>query len=64
MDCDNIEKTIQDIPNIIKIDIKKISSNRTLEFEKLAGDILQSDNQGELWITSALRFFNMEDIMR
>jgi hypothetical protein len=34
-----------------------------LTFLSASKDIFQSDNHGELWVTSALRFFVMEDLM-
>ena len=38
-------------------------SPRLLKFNEVANSIFQSDGKGELWITSALRFLVLEDIM-
>ena len=62
-ECSQISVLIKDIPNIVMIDTTMFESNRTKRFNELAKDIFQSDRYGELWITSALRFFNLEDIM-
>ncbi len=60
-DCETIAEMT--VPNVLKIDSSLIMSNRTRLFTKLATDMFQQDNGSELWMTSALRFFIMEDIM-
>jgi hypothetical protein len=62
-DCPTLAPVVQQIPNVILVDTIAIESQRTKKFATLAKDIFQSDRFGELWITSALRFFIMEDIM-
>jgi hypothetical protein len=62
-ECDMIQKTMNDVINVTLIDTTRIASARTKEFQKLCVDLFQSDGAGELWMTSATRFFIMEDIM-
>ena len=52
------------VEGVIKLDTSKISSNRTNQFLQASSSMFQQDSKSELWITSALRFFIMEDIMR
>jgi hypothetical protein len=40
-----------------------MTSERTAAFLNASAGIFQTDNLGELWITSALRFFLLEDMM-
>ena len=62
-ECREIEKTVYKIVNIVKIDATNILSNRTRQFANLSREIFVADGLNELWITSALRFFIMEDFM-
>ena len=62
-DCANIESSMSDVKDVTRIDSTKISSNRTKEFERLCVHLFQQDGGGELWMTSAIRFFIMEDYM-
>lgn len=62
-DCATVGDSVKDLKKLIKIDTTVIASNRTLTFLNASTEMFQSDNHGELWITSALRFFIMEDIM-
>lgn len=62
-ECPQISTILENIPNVVFIDTTLIESNRTRKFKELAVDIFQTDRFGELWITSALRFFNLEDLM-
>ena len=62
-DCVTVGDSVKDLKKLIKIDTTVIASNRTLAFLNASTEMFQSDNHGELWITSALRFFIMEDIM-
>ena len=62
-DCDVIAKTVSEVPGLIQIDTTKIASNYTTQFANLSTAVFSSDYAGELWITSALRFFILEDIM-
>jgi hypothetical protein len=62
-ECRETEKSISKAPNIMLVDSTKIISNRTQVFANLSKEIFVSDGLNELWITSALRFFIMEDLM-
>lgn len=62
-ECAKIEETLAQIPKLVKVDTTAIRSKRTAEFANMSQTIFESDYAGELWMTSALRFFIMEDIM-
>jgi len=51
------------LPGVIAYDTDGIRSNRTAQFHNVSGNIFQSEGWGELWVTSALRFFILEDLM-
>lgn len=40
-----------------------LASKRYTEFANVSKNMFEADYGGELWITSALRFFSLEDIM-
>lgn len=61
-ECPRIES--QSMPGITKVDSCSLTSNRTKNFLRLSPNVFQTDNKGELWITSALRFFILEDVAR
>eukprot|EP01038_Epipyxis_sp_PR26KG_P006234 gene6234-8589_t len=63
--CPEIEQTLHNIPHndLLRIDASLITSNRTSTFANLSKNIFESDYGNELWLTSALRFFIMEDVM-
>mmetsp|Transcript_15995 Transcript_15995/g.23360 ORF Transcript_15995/g.23360 Transcript_15995/m.23360 type:complete len:441 (-) Transcript_15995:63-1385(-) len=62
-ECHETEKSISKASNIMLVDSTKIISNRTQVFANLSREIFVLDGLNELWITSALRFFIMEDLM-
>lgn len=45
------------------MDISGIESERTKEFKNLSLNMFSTDGGAELWLTSASRFFHLEDIM-
>lgn len=51
------------LPGVHAIDTDSIRSLRTTQFYNASGNIFQSEGWGELWVTSALRFFMLEDLM-
>ena len=63
-ECNEIEQTVDKVQNLIKIDMTSIASERTLQFTNSSKSIFASDYGGELWLTSATRFFALEDIMK
>ena len=62
-DCKEINKTIAKIAGLSPVDSTMIMSNRTKLFANLSYEIFTPDYTNELWMTSALRFFIMEDLM-
>ena len=62
-ECATIEIVINSIPNVIKLDITKIASERSVLFAKVCSRMFEANTNGDLWVTSAQRFFSMEDFM-
>jgi len=63
-DCAVIASTVASIPGLIQIDTTTIESPTTKLFANKSASVFASDFSNELWMTSALRFFILEDIMR
>ena len=63
-DCELISKTVAEIPGLKRIDTSLIQSATTRLFLNRSSNVFSSDYANELWLTSALRFFVLEDIMR
>ena len=61
-ECEYIRSAIEKIKGLKSIDAAVLASNRTRAFRAVASNIFQSGHDG-LWVTSALRFFMMEDVM-
>lgn len=61
--CPTYNKSFTLSDKVVKLDTTDLSSSRTREFAKTALELFMPDGMGELWQTSALRFFNLEDIM-
>jgi hypothetical protein len=49
---------------LIRIDTSDIETIATRMFRNLSANVFESDGSNELWMTSALRFFILEDVMR
>jgi hypothetical protein len=62
-ECTTVRDSVKDIKQLRLIDSTLITSNRTRQFKNASSAIFMTDGQGELWMTSALRFFMMEDMM-
>ena len=62
-ECPKIKEKVLNMENVVLLDTTSLASNRTLLFANLSRNIFESDHGGELWITSALRFFQLEDLM-
>jgi hypothetical protein len=62
-ECTTLRDSVKDIPGLVLIDSGAIVSNRTLQYRNLSANMFQTDGGGELWMTSALRFFILEDLM-
>jgi hypothetical protein len=63
-DCEEISKNLGNLSSVIQIDISsKYSSEKTKLFANVSRNMFEIDYGSELWLTSALRFFNLEDLM-
>jgi hypothetical protein len=62
--CPKILESVDSITGIIKIDVEDAPSNRTLAFQNLSTNVFAVDGGSELWLTSAYRFFYLEDLMK
>lgn len=63
-ECSTLAASVKDMPLLKLVDSTIIISNRTLQYKNVSASIFMTDGGGELWLTSALRFFIMEDLMR
>lgn len=61
--CSGMRDAVAGIKGLELIDISEIASPRTKWYASQSTQFFASDNENELWIASALRFFNIEDIM-
>lgn len=59
-ECPKISEVIDTIEGVIKIDTTLIASERYYKFKNVSSEMFQADYGGELWVTSALRFFSLE----
>lgn len=62
-ECKTMAESVRNVKGLKLVDTSGITSARTADFKNSSKDIFQTDGHGELWLTSALRFFLMEDIM-
>lgn len=62
-ECQAIADSVKSVSGLSVVDSVSISSGRTLMFQNLSTGIFSRDYSNELWITSALRFFMLEDLM-
>jgi hypothetical protein len=62
--CPKILEAVDSITGIIKIDVEDYISNRTIQFRNESNQVFAEDGGGELWLTSAYRFFYLEDLMK
>ena len=62
-ECKKMKSDVDLMEGVVAVDTDLIRSNRTRAFYNASSNIFQSDAWGELWITSALRFFLLEDLM-
>ena len=63
VECPLIGHAIDKVAGIIQVDTKLIKSNRTEAFEDASIRLFSSTYNGALWMTSAQRFFSIEDVM-
>ena len=60
-ECPQILILANTVNHLIKLDVNDTMSTKTRDFIVLSSKIFQQDNP--LWVTSALRFFYLEDLM-
>lgn len=61
-ECSTVRESVSSVPKLVLIDSTTIVSQRTLHYKNLSSGMFMTDGGGELWMTSALRFFIMEDL--
>lgn len=70
-DCFNDTTIVGSLPlyrelatlGLVLTDSTEFTSDRTRRFHNLSREVFAWDNKNELWMTSALRFFILEDVM-
>lgn len=63
-ECAKIAESVRDVEGLRLIDSIPLSSERMRRFHNMSMTIFESQSSnGELWVTSALRFFMLEDLM-
>jgi hypothetical protein len=62
-ECKVLDAEMDTIPGIIKHDISLVPSNRSKEFINVSTIMFAANTNRYLWVTSAQRFFAMEDYM-
>ena len=62
-DCASTARSVSHLKSLILVDSTQLTSLRTEQFKNASAGMFQTDGKGELWLTSALRFFLMEDLM-
>jgi hypothetical protein len=63
-ECATVRASVADVPKLLLVDSTLIASQRTADYRNLSRNLFMTDGAGELWMTSALRFFIMEDLMQ
>ncbi|RYG68925.1 hypothetical protein EON64_04045 [archaeon] len=63
-ECVKVTESVQSIAGLTVLDSVSLASQQTSIFHNLSKNIFVKDNSSELWMTSALRFFVLEDVMR
>eukprot|EP01031_Cornospumella_fuschlensis_P038396 gene38396-46663_t len=63
-ECNRTIESVRSIAGLEIVDSTAVQSQQTLDFRRLSANIFMKDNSSELWLTSALRFFVLEDLMR
>eukprot|EP00601_Ochromonadales_sp_CCMP2298_P021991 CAMPEP_0173303164 /NCGR_PEP_ID=MMETSP1143-20121109/18744_1 /TAXON_ID=483371 /ORGANISM="non described non described, Strain CCMP2298" /LENGTH=872 /DNA_ID=CAMNT_0014243857 /DNA_START=97 /DNA_END=2716 /DNA_ORIENTATION=+ len=63
-DCASVRESVKELTTLKLVDSSLMASNRTVWYNRICSNMFRSDGVGELWMTSALRFFIIEDLMR
>ena len=61
--CPKLKSHTDLLEGVIQIDTDTVASDRLRVFHNKSADMFQDDGAGNLWVTSALRFFHLEDMM-
>ena len=62
-ECPKVKNDADLIEGVIPVDTASIESERAQLFLNKSESMFQDDGLGNLWVTSALRFFYLEDMM-
>ena len=62
--CPKMKMHVDLLQGVLQIESESYSNEREKKFHNLSGDMFQDDGSGNLWVTSALRFFFLEEIMK
>jgi hypothetical protein len=62
-ECKAIADSVNSVSGLSVVDSVSISSSRTILFQNYSTGMFSRDYSNELWLTSALRFFILEDLM-
>ena len=62
-ECAAIEKVVDSIQGVIKFDTTGTESLRSKSFANASLEMFAGNANGDLWMTSASRFFTIEDFM-
>ena len=62
-ECPKLKQHTDLLSGVRQIDIFSLASRRMKLFHAHSSDMFQDDGAGNLWVTSALRFFLLEDMM-
>ncbi len=63
-ECPKVKNDADLIEGVIPVDTASIESERAQLFLNKSESMFQDDGLGNLWVTSALRFFYLEDMMK
>lgn len=62
--CSKVGEFVDAIHGVVKVDIEANPSERTIRFHNASKEMFANDGDSELWLTSAYRFFYLEEIMK
>ena len=62
-ECTSFREEIDLISGVIKIETTDIASNRSNSFANSSSTLFAGNHNGHLWISSAQRFFSLENLM-
>jgi hypothetical protein len=62
-ECASYGKEIDLIPGVVKVETTDIASKRSNQFANSSSTLFAGNHHGHLWISSAQRFFTLENLM-